>query len=152
MSSKSHHGFTLIEMIVAIAIISVAIVGAMKAFTQTTMNSADPVVRKQLLVVADEIMEEVQLKPYTDPYGRTKTITGCERSGFYQVHDYDGYTTTNKVCDVDGTPTADLANYTLKVVVAQATLNGLTTAWKITVTVSKGSETLTLVGWRLDYA
>jgi MSHA pilin protein MshD len=152
MCSKSVRGFTLIEMVVVITIISVSIAGAMSVFSRASFSSADPIVRKQLLVVAEEIMEEVQLKPYTDPYGRTKSITGCERSGIYQVDQYDAYETVGYICDVDGVHTADLDTYGLKITVGSTTLKGVGTALKITVKVTKGSESLTLVGWRLNYA
>jgi MSHA pilin protein MshD len=152
MCSKPQRGFTLIEMILAIVIISVAIAGTMAAFTQSTLGSADPIVRKQLLVVAEEIMEEIELKPYANTPTIAKVTSGCARTGFYQVDHYQNYTTTNQICDADGNVITDLNGYTLDVHVVGGTLGTITEALLITVKVTKGSESITLTGWRTKYA
>jgi MSHA pilin protein MshD len=154
MSNKAQRGFNLIEMIIAIVIIGVAVSGVMAAFTQSARYSADPVIRKQLLVAAEELMEEVQLKPFAS--AQAKTTSGCARGGFYKVSDYEGYDTTSLgyICDVDGNKINDLDGYTVVIRVTSGTLGSGVTApgVKITVTVTKGSENITLVGWRTSYA
>ncbi len=147
-----HHsrGFTIIEMIVAIVVIGVGVAGLMSAFSASSRGSADPTVRIQLQAIADQFMEEVLLKPY--PVGSPPTVVGCERSAFDELSDYNGYTTTNKVCNVDGTAIAALSGYSVKITVATGTLATVAAAKKITITVSRGTESFVLVSWRTDYA
>ena len=61
----AQHGFTLIELTVFIVIVSVAVLGVLRVISFTTANSADPQLRKQALVLAESMLEEVQLARYT---------------------------------------------------------------------------------------
>lgn len=146
-----HRGFTLIEMILAIVIIGVGLAGVMMAFSQGVKNSADPVIRKQLLAVAEEMLEEVALKPFA-PTATTKMA--CVRSNYDDVFDYNGYATNSKVCDIDGTTITALNGLSVSVAVVNAAFNGIAAAdaAEITVTVSKTSDSVTLKGWRTNHA
>ncbi len=150
MSSKAR-GFTLIEMVVAIVVIGVGLAGVMAAFTATTRNSADPAVRKQLLVVADQFMEEIQLKPFRESEPNTAP-SGCARDTYNEVSDYNGYATTGKVCDIEGNTISELSGYSVSISVQSGTLGGVAGSLRIQVTASRGAESLQLVGWRTDYA
>jgi MSHA pilin protein MshD len=147
---RHSRGFTIIEMIVAIVVIGVGVAGLMSAFSASSRGSADPTVRIQLQAIADQLMEEVLLKPYTA--GTPTTVTGCERSAFDELSDYNGYTTTSKVCNVDGTAISALSGYSVKITVVTGTLATVAAAKKITITVSRGNESFVLVSWRTAYA
>jgi MSHA pilin protein MshD len=53
------------ELIVFIIIVGVAMAGIFSAFNTMTAASADPQVRKQILAIAESLLAEVQLMPFT---------------------------------------------------------------------------------------
>lgn len=66
MSAKQRqHGLTLIELIVFIVIVGVALAGVLTVLNHTTRHSADPMIRKQALAIAEAILEEVMMQPFT---------------------------------------------------------------------------------------
>ncbi len=65
MSSKRQAGVTLIELIVFIMIIGIALLAVMGVMSLTTKNSADPLRRKQALMIAEGLLEEVELARFT---------------------------------------------------------------------------------------
>jgi MSHA pilin protein MshD len=58
-------GVTLIELVLFIVIISVALLGVLQVMNMTTGSSADPLRRKQALMIAEAMLEEVQLAKFT---------------------------------------------------------------------------------------
>lgn len=50
---------------VFIAIVGVGVAGILSVLYQTTRGSADPMIQKQALAIAESLLEEVQLKPFT---------------------------------------------------------------------------------------
>jgi MSHA pilin protein MshD len=58
-------GVTLIELVIFIVIISVAVVGIIGAMNLVTRHSADPLRRKQALMIAEALLEEVELAQFT---------------------------------------------------------------------------------------
>jgi len=65
LSRKSSGGVTLVELIVFIVIVGVAMAGVFAAFNTMTKASADPQVRKQVLAIAESLMDEVASMPFT---------------------------------------------------------------------------------------
>ncbi len=58
-------GISLIELIMFIVIVSVGIAGILSVMNVTTKNSADPLLRKQALAIAESLLEEITLQPFT---------------------------------------------------------------------------------------
>ncbi|MEQ1597774.1 MAG: prepilin-type N-terminal cleavage/methylation domain-containing protein [Methylotenera sp.] len=58
-------GVTLVELVVFIVIVSVALVGVLKVLDITNRGSADPLVRKQALSIAESLILEIEQQPFT---------------------------------------------------------------------------------------
>lgn len=166
-------GLTLIELIVAMVVIAVGVAGILSAFNVSVRGSADPLMPKQALAIAEALLEEVQLAPFTycdpdDPAAETATGPGdCatpEGAGpeagdvrpFDNVSDYHGLT-LNPISDVSGAPIAGLANYSAVIAIANVPLNTVTAASgdavRITVSVTApDGGVYTLEGYRSRYA
>jgi len=151
VNKRRHQGFTLIEVIIFIVVVSVGLAGILSVMNTVVKSSADPMVRKQAMAIADSIMEEILQKEYADPDG-----TGGEtlRSTMDDVSDY--HNTTQALfnsASPGGWPTA-LDGYIVSTAVASDTTvvgTGALPAKKVTVIVSKGSESITLTGYRGNY-
>lgn len=60
-----HAGFTLVELVVSIVIVGVGVAGVMGAINYSSRASVDPMMQKQALSIAEALLEEVQLQPFT---------------------------------------------------------------------------------------
>lgn len=155
MSTKAQRqrGVTLIELIMFIVIIGVALAGLVRVLGITSVASADPLRRKQALMIAEGLMEEVRLAGFTfcdptdtalpdaiDSAGCTVRESFGQGSGgepvgprpFDNVNDYvDAAGTPKAAFDVGGTlsdATGDpvgAAGYTAQVTIRPVELNGI---------------------------
>jgi MSHA pilin protein MshD len=143
-------GVTLLEMILFIVVISVALAGLVTVYKLASRDSADPVRDKQALMLAEAMLEEVQLAGFTfcDPTDANAATAvssaGCatavERFGqaapepvgtrpFDNVNDYvsaakvfeQPFLTAGLLKDVNGN-TLDVSGFTVSVAIAPATL------------------------------
>ncbi|MGZ5056095.1 MAG: type IV pilus modification PilV family protein, partial [Methylobacter sp.] len=60
-------GMTLIELIIFMVIVGIAMAGIISAINFNVQHSADPVVKKQALAIAESMLEEVTLQNFSDP-------------------------------------------------------------------------------------
>lgn len=149
MSKCHHRGFTLIEVVIFIVVVSAGLVGILAVSNTVAKSSADPMVRKQAVAIAESLLEEITLKEYANPAGG---YAGTDRAQFDDVDDYAGYATTG-IKDVSGSAVAGLERYNVAVAVATtADLPGVA-AKRITVsvTVTGSNEAVTLIGYRSNY-
>jgi len=74
---RAEHGISLVELIVFIVIVGIAVAGVVGALSMATRASADPMIQKQALAVAEALLEEVQLQPFTycDPDDQPQAAT-----------------------------------------------------------------------------
>ena len=160
MSTRRHLcGLTLVELIIAIVILGIGLAGVILAISTTVRSSADPLIRKQMLSIAEELLEEALLKPFavngTAPNNRLQGCgTGASRTEFDDVSDYADYATTG-ICDIEGNTTSGLENYDLRVSIdGGASLGNIGNgdAKKVTVKVNHGADSIALIGWRTAWA
>lgn len=166
-------GLTLVELIVAIVVIAVGVAGVMLAFNNAVRSSADPMLAKQALAIAEALLEEVQLAPFTfcdpdDPAAEAADAPGdCatpeafglevgDARPFDNVNDYHNWA-LNPIRDVSGAQVPGLAGYSAAITVANATLGPITAATGdavlITVTVTApDGQAYALEGYRTRYA
>lgn len=177
--SRAQAGLTLVELIMFIIIVSVGIAGILTVFNLTSQKSADPQVRKQMLAVAEALLEEVEFKPFTlcdpnDPKAATAVTSadctggtggandesrlplgpeaGETRATYDNVSDYNGLS-LSPVSDINGSN--PINGYSATVSVTQEQLEAsipLAASLRITVTVTHGNDSLSLSGYRLRYA
>jgi len=136
-------GFSLIELVVAIVIVSIGVGAFLTAIVNITMHSADPMVRQQAHAIAQSYLEEVLLNSFCDPDLSTdcpvfcsagNTCTTCtsfeglaNRDQFDDVCDYGNINDQTGAIDQFGNPISGLENYNVNVTVDDngGTLNGL---------------------------
>ena len=144
-------GFTLVELVVFISMIGIALGGVLIAYDYAVRDSADPIVKKQALAIAESLLEEIQQMPFTfcdpdDPAVSTAAspaaCAAAEAIGpeagetrystvtpFDNVNDYHGYDTAPEappgIKDLTGAPIAALRAYNARVTVANVALPGV---------------------------
>ena len=162
-----------------IIIVGIGVAGLLLVFNTTLAKSADPMIQKQMLAIAESLLEEVEAKPFTycDPddanvasaanaaacatppgeamgpeAGETRTST---TTPFDNVNDYGPSLTINPITDVTGTGVAGLGAYSATIAIAAVALGTVpaTDSLQITITVTgPGNNSLVLQGYRTRYA
>mgnify|MGYP001565586708 CR=1 FL=1 len=173
---RRQRGLSLIELVMFIVIVSVALAGVLTVLNVTVKGSADPMISKQMLAIAEALLEEVQLQPFTwcdpdDPaaaaatgYGSCATpqntiasksgeTRGSNTAPFDNVFDYNGETITSAISGG-----AMPAVYSATIAVTPEALNGVgdatttSASLRIAVTVNHGGDSIVLEGYRARYA
>jgi MSHA pilin protein MshD len=62
---RRERGVTLLELIIFIVVVSTAVMGILTALDLANRSSTDPMIQKQALAIAEALLEEVQLQPFT---------------------------------------------------------------------------------------
>lgn len=65
LTLRRQRGLTMIELVLFIVIVSVGVAGILGAMSVATTKGSDPVRRKQAIMIAEQLMEEVQGAAYT---------------------------------------------------------------------------------------
>ncbi len=137
-------GFTLIELIIFIVVVSAGLAGILSVMNTTVKSSADPMVRKQAIALAESVLEEVLQKAYADP-DDTPAVVEANRSLWDNVDDYNGKT------EADLALPAAVSEYLVRIAVTDGSAALGIAARRVSVMVSRGPESITLTGYRTNY-
>jgi MSHA pilin protein MshD len=149
MTRHQHRGFTLIELIIFIVVIGAGLAGILSVMNTVVKSSADPMLRKQAAVAAESILEEIMQKGYTDP-DPVGTPAETTRQTMDDVDDFKGLTAA-QINTLFTDLLTQVPGYSIAITVADAALFAGVNAKKITVTVSRGSESVSLSSYRANY-
>jgi MSHA pilin protein MshD len=139
---------TLVEVVIAIVIIAIAVSAVLGVLASNVERSADAMILTQGITIAEAYLEEISLKPFSDPDG----VDGeAGRINFDDVDDYDSLVDTG-AADQFGNAIPGLGGYTVSVVVSPtAALPGIAAgdAYRIDVRVAFPPDlNYTLSGYR----
>ena len=149
-------GISLIELIMFIVIISIAVAGILLVMNKVIGHSADTLVRKQALAIADSFLEEIQLQDMSG-VNVSSGSANADRRTFDNVFNYHNYSTTGGFKTMDGTTVVlGLSGYnvaSVQVIPIPTALGNIpalsASAVMITVTVSDpNNQTLAVTGYR----
>lgn len=144
---KPQHGLTLIELVVFIIVVSVGVLGILSVYNVAVRGSADPVIHKQSIAIAEAMLDEILSKDFT-----AGGYSGTDRTQFDDVSDYAGYHQSG-IQSLDGTAVSGLEAYDLDINVDASAALGLPAGdvKKVTVTVTADGGTIALLGYRANY-
>jgi MSHA pilin protein MshD len=179
MSMTRERGLSLVELLVFIVVVGIAVTGVLSVYSLNARTSADPMVRKQALAIAESLLEEVLAKPYTycDPddanVETASSPAGCAAvaetamgpeagesrysnvTPFDNVNDYDGFSMAG-IVDLNNNAVPGLGAYSADIQVRPAgAFNGIPAGETLLVTVTvtgPGNHSVSLSGYRTRYA
>jgi MSHA pilin protein MshD len=147
-------GVSLVEVIMFILVVGIALAAVVNVFIVASRGSADPVLGRQSLAIAQALLDEVRGKAYANPPGGyAGPYNAATRHLFDDVMDYQGYDQTG-ISDLTNVPLSGLEGYRVRVAVAQAALAAVPLAdgLRITVTATDPAGTDTVLeGYRANY-
>ncbi len=156
-------GVTLVELILAMLIISIAVASILGVLGLTAGRSADPLLTRQSLAVAESLLQEILAQPFTanDLDGGPNAIgpeasetRGSATTPVDHVDDYHGYS-VNGIVNADTTPIAGLSGYSASVTVQAQALGNIAASEGLLVTVTitaPGGAMFSLSGFRARVA
>lgn len=116
------NGMTLIELVIAIAIIGIATAALASAFSSIVTRTADPMILTQSQIAAESLMEEILLKPFKDPNTSLVCTTNeAAREDKNDVCDYHLYSSTG-ITDQTDAAVVGLEGYNVAVTVVPTAL------------------------------
>jgi MSHA pilin protein MshD len=146
-TNRKQRGTTLVELVVALVLAGVVMGSIWSAWTLLGTRSADPLVARQVLSIAQSLLREIELQPLP---GTAAAAATPGRTGFASISDYHGLT-MNGITDAEGAAVPGLEGYSASIGVTPMALQGVPadSGWWIAVSVTgPDGQTLQLASWR----
>jgi MSHA pilin protein MshD len=150
MSMRRQAGTTLIELVIAIVIVSIAVSAVLMVMSMNVGYSADPMIRHQAVAIAEAYLEEISLKSFDDPGGGEGEPS---RDLYDDVDDYHGLVDVGARNQFDAA-LPGLDDYTVSVTVTQSALPSIAASdnYLINVTVTHAENiNFTLSAYRPNF-
>lgn len=136
-------GVTLVELVISVAVISIAVAAVLGVLSMLSTSSADAMVRNQAVAIASAYLEEIRGKNFA-----ANGVPGS-RDLYDDVSDYNGLVDAG-ARDQFGNAIAGLGQYTVSVAVGAGALGGIPVQ-RIDVNVQHPSGvTVLLSGYRAE--
>lgn len=146
-------GMLLVELIVALLVSSIVLMVFTKAMSSVNEHSADPMVYRQMQMIAQSLMEEVQSKDFSKPLeGFAGAKTPANRALFDTTTDFNGFSMSG-IKNLMGNDIDLLGGYSAQIEVISEALGTIAASdvQKITVTVSTPVDSIKLIGYKINY-
>jgi MSHA pilin protein MshD len=115
-------GFTLIELILSMVIISVALTGTLMAINTTTRFSADPMIVHQAAAIAESYLDEISSKSFPSTLPCSSAVPSGGRVNYASICDYKFIAAGGEVpTDQLGNSVSGLGKYKVQVNIDDST-------------------------------
>lgn len=114
---RRRRGASLVELVIAIVVISISLTGTLVLVDTTTRRSADPMLERQALAIGESYLAEILQKSFTDPNdGALCPTPETGRTTYDNVCDYHGLDELG-ARDQNGDPVTGLEGYRIRITV-----------------------------------
>lgn len=158
MHIRNNYGFTLVELVIYIVVLSIGTVGIVTSIMMWNARTSEHLMQKQAYNIAESIMDELNAMPITfcDPQDANVSVAtsyadcsipqntfgptpntetrGDALNPFDNLLDYHNWS-MNGISYIDNTAITELKNYTSKVSIASVSISGIP-GYIVTVTVT----------------
>lgn len=152
MSMNRQLGFTLVELVITILVISISFVAMYSSIYGMMTASVDPMVVRQGIAISESIMDEVKQKKFSS--GSCPAVPGSgNRSDYSYICHYNGLT-LNGISDQQSNAISGLENYATTVITSNVDFSDAASSDFVKIVVStsfNGNSVSRLVAFRANY-
>ena len=145
IASRCQSGMTLIELVIAIVVVSIAVIGMLALLSSIASHSADALVRTQSIAIARSYLDEILGAQFT-PDGALGA-----RAAFNDIQDY-ALNPDQQPRMRNGAPMTGLNQYRVVVLTVNAVIGGVAGAQIIVRVTSPTGSVTELRGFRTNHA